>query len=254
MGDRESYAPGTFCWADLGTTDAASARDFYTRLFGWEAVDTPAADEGVYTMFKLDGRDVAAMYEMGEEERQKLPAHWSSYVSVEDADAATARARELGAEVVAEPVDVTEAGRMAVLRDPVGARVHLWQPRSQAGAGRVNDPGCMVWNELASPDPGRAGSFYGELFGWTTDTDETGYAIVQRDGERNGGIRPTQDDEPPHWLVYFTAASCDEATTTVREAGGQVMAGPIDVTVGRIAIVADPQGAVFALFEGEVDP
>jgi uncharacterized protein len=254
MGDRESYPPGTFCWADLGTTDGASAKDFYTRLFGWEAVDTPAADEGVYTMFKVDGRDVAAMYEMGDEERAKLRAHWSSYVSVEDAGAAIARARELGAEIVAEPVDVTEIGRMAVIRDPVGATVHLWQPRSQVGAGRVNDPGCMVWNELASPDPGRAGSFYRELFGWTTDTDETGYAIVKREDARNGGIRPTQDDEPPHWLVYFTAASCDQATTTVEEAGGEVMAGPMDVTVGRIAIVADPQGAVFALWEGQVDP
>jgi uncharacterized protein len=254
MGDRESYAPGTFCWADLGTTDGESAKGFYTKVFGWEAVDTPGPNEGVYTMLRVDGRDVAALYEMGEEERASLPPHWSSYVSVEDADAASARARELGAEVIAEPVEVMEAGRMAVIRDPVGATVHLWQPRSQLGAGRVNDPGCMVWNELASPDPGRAGSFYSELFGWTTDTDETGYAIVKREDARNGGIRPTQDDEPPHWLVYFTAGSCDEAAATVREAGGQVVAGPMDVAVGRIAIAADPQGAVFALFEGQVDP
>jgi uncharacterized protein len=254
MGERERYAPGTFCWVDLGTTDNASAKSFYTRLFGWEAVDSPAGHAGVYTMFRLDGRDVAALYEMPEEERARAQPHWSSYVSVEDADAASARARELGAEVVAEPFDVMEAGRMAVIRDPLGATVHLWQPRSQIGAGRVNDPGCMVWNELASPDPGRAGAFYRELFGWTAETDETGYAIVKREGAINGGIRPAQDNEPPHWLVYFTAGSCDEAAGTVRDAGGQVLAGPMDVTVGRIAIVTDPQGAVFAVFEGEVDP
>jgi predicted enzyme related to lactoylglutathione lyase len=254
MGERESYAPGTFCWADLGTTDGDSAKTFYTRVFGWEAVDGEPGESGVYTTFKLDGKDVAALYEMGEEERATLLPHWSSYVSVEDVDAASVRARELGAEVVAEPLDVREAGRMAVIRDPVGATVHLWQPGAQIGAGRVNDPGCMVWNELASPDPARAGAFYAELFGWTAEPDQTGYATVRRDGAINGGIRPAQAGEPAHWLVYFSVAKADEAATAVAEAGGRVLAGPLDVAVGRIAIAADPQGAVFALWEGQADP
>jgi predicted enzyme related to lactoylglutathione lyase len=246
MGERESYAPGMFCWADLGTTDRESAKAFYTRLFGWEAVD--AGEEGAGTTFSLDGRDVAALSDTEERPR------WSSYVSVEDADGASARARELGAELVAEPADVPEAGRTAVIRDPVGATLNLWQPGSRVGAGRVNDPGCMVWNELASPDPARAGAFYGELFGWTAEPDQTGYAVVKAEDAINGGIRPAQDGEPSHWLVYFTVASAEEAAKTVGEAGGRVLAGPMDVTVGRIAIAADPQGAVFALFEGDVDP
>jgi uncharacterized protein len=175
-------------------------------------------------------------------------------VSVEDVDATSGRVKELGGELVAEPVDVREAGRMAVIRDPVGATVHLWQPGSQAGAGRVNDPGCMVWNELASADPERARAFYGELFGWTAEPDQSGYATVKREGAINGGIRPAQDGEPPHWLVYFSFAKADEAAKAVGEAGGRVLAGPLDVAVGRIAIVADGQGAVFALFEGEADP
>jgi uncharacterized protein len=254
MGDRDSYPPGTFCWADLGTTDAAAAKRFYTRVFGWDAVDAPAGESGTYTTFKLDGRDVAALYEMGEEERAQLTPHWSSYVSVEDVDAAAARARELGAELVAEPLDVMDAGRMAVVRDPTGALVHLWQPRAQIGAGRVNDPGCMVWNELASPDPERAGAFFAELLGWTAEPDETGYAVIEQNGARNGGIRRVQEGEPPNWLIYFTAESCEEAAAAVREAGGHVLAGPMDVAVGRIAVVADPQGATFALFEGQVDP
>jgi predicted enzyme related to lactoylglutathione lyase len=254
MGERESYAPGTFCWADLGTTDPDSAKAFYTRVFGWEAVDGEPGEAGVYTVFKLDGVDVAALYEMGEEERARLLPHWSSYVSVKDADEAIVRARELGAEVVAEPVDVGELGRMAVIRDPVGATVHLWQAGSQIGAGRVNDPGCMVWNELASPDPARAGAFYAELFGWTAEPDETGYATVKRGGATNGGIRPAQDGEPAHWLVYFSVAKADDVAKVVDEAGGRVLAGPLDVAVGRIAIVADAQGAVFALFEGQADP
>jgi uncharacterized protein len=248
MGERESYAPGTFCWADLGTTDRDAAKSFYTQLFGWEAVDGPSTEASEYTIFKLDGADVAALYELGEE------PHWSSYVSVEDADAAAAKAKELGADVVADPVDVAEAGRMAVLRDPLGATLHVWQPRGQAGAARVNDPGCMVWNELAVKEPDKAREFYEALFGWTAEPDDTGYATVKREDAINGGIRPAQDGEPAHWLVYFNATSCDDAAKTVGDAGGSVLAGPADVMVGRIAIVADPQGAVFALFEGQADP
>jgi uncharacterized protein len=254
MGDRDSYPPGTFCWADLGTTDAAAAKRFYTRVFGWEAADAPAGDAGVYTTFKLDGRDVAALYEMGEQEREQLTPHWSSYVSVEDVDAAAARARELGAVVLAEPLDVMEAGRMAVVRDPTGALVHLWQARGQIGAGRVNDPGCMVWNELASPDPERAGAFFSELLGWTAEPDATGYAVIRSNGAINGGIRRVQEAEPPNWLIYFRAGSCEETAAAVREAGGRVLAGPMNAAVGKIALVADPQGATFALFEGEADP
>jgi len=254
MGERDSYASGTFCWADLGTTDADAAKAFYIKVFGWEAVDAPAGDAGTYTTFKLDGRDVAALYEMGEDERSKLTPHWQSYVAVEDVDAVAGQVRELGGEVLAEPFDVMQAGRMSALRDPTGATLHLWQARDQIGAGRVNEPGCMVWNELASPDPPRARDFYGALLGWTVEPEESGYGIVKRDGALNGGVRPVQDDEGPGWLVYFTTTSADETAKAIREAGGKVLIGPLDSAVGRIAVVTDPQGARFALFEGEVDP
>lgn len=254
MGERDSYPPGTFCWADLGTTDADAAKAFYTRVFGWEAVDAPAGHAGTYTTFRLGGRDVAALYEMGEEERAALTPHWSSYVSVEDVDALAARVRDLGGEVLAEPFDVMQAGRMTALRDPTGATVHLWQPREQIGAGRVNDPGCMVWNELASPDPSRARDFFAELLGWTVEPEESGYGVIKSNGALNGGIRPPQNGEPTHWLVYFTTASCDDTIKAIREAGGSVIAGPMSTPVGRVAAVSDPQGAAFALFEGEVDP
>src|SRR5919202_1258938 len=254
MGERDSYATGTFCWADLGTTDAAAARAFYTDLFGWEAEDLPAGEGGVYVMFRAGGRDVAALYEMGDSERAQLSAHWSSYVSVTDVEAVAARARELGAGVVADPFDVMDSGRMAVVRDPGGAHLHLWQPGRHIGAGRVNEPGCMVWNELATPDVARAAAFYRELLGWEVEPDATGYATIRAGGSLNGGIRPLQDGEAPSWLVYFTTPSCDDAAARVREGGGTVVAGPMAVTVGRIAVVRDPHGAVLALYEGDVDP
>ena len=254
MGERDSYPPGTFCWADLGTTDADAAKAFYTRVFGWEAVDSPAGDDATYTMFKLEGRDVAALYEMGEQERSSLIPHWSSYVSVQDVDALAPRVRELGGEVLADPFDVMQAGRMAALRDPTGATLNLWQPREQLGAGRVNDPGCMCWNELASPDPARARDFFTELLGWTIEPEESGYGVIKLGGSINGGMRPLQDGEPTHWLVYFTVESLDEAVATIRGAGGSIIAGPLGTPVGRVAAVGDPQGAAFALYEGQVDP
>jgi predicted enzyme related to lactoylglutathione lyase len=254
MGERESYAPGTFCWADLGTTDADAAKAFYTAVFDWEAVDAAAGEAGTYTTFKLGGRDVAALYEMGEEERSSLTPHWSSYVSVEDVDALAPKVLELGGEVLAHPFDVMQSGRMTALKDPTGATVHLWQPRDQAGAGRVNDAGCMVWNELATPDPARARDFFAELLGWSVEPEESGYGVIKNNGALNGGIRPPQDGEPTHWLVYFTTAELDDAIKNVRDAGGSVIAGPFDTPVGRVAAVRDPQGAAFALFEGEVDP
>lgn len=254
MGERDSYAPGTFCWADLGTTDAAAAQGFYTGLFGWDAEALPAGEGGVYVMFRLGGRDVAALYEMGESERDQLDAHWSSYVSVGDVEQTAGRARELEATILAEPFDVMDSGRMAVLRDPTGAHLHLWQPGRHAGAGRVNDIGCMVWNELATPDVGRAGSFYAELLGWNVEADATGYATIRMGDGINGGMRPLQDAEPPNWLLYFTVPSADAAVAHVRESGGTVLTGPVDATVGRIAVVRDPQGAMFALYEGDVDP
>jgi hypothetical protein len=254
MGERDSYAPGTFCWADLGTTDASAAQEFYTGLFGWDADALPAGEGGVYVMFRKDGRDVAALYEMGESERNQLNAHWSSYVSVEDVEATARRAGELEAAIVAEPFDVMDSGRMAVLRDPTGAHVHLWQPGRHAGAGRVNEPGCIVWNELATPDVERAGAFYHELLGWDAEGDPTGYATIRLGDGINGGMRPLRDGEPPNWLIYFTVPSADEAVERVRSSGGEVLAGPADATVGRIAVVRDPQGAVFAVYEGDVDP
>jgi uncharacterized protein len=239
MGERESYAPGTFCWAELGTTDVEAATAFYTDVFGWEVPET--------TGFRLDGDDVAGLQAADE-------ARWRSRLSVEDVDALVERVRELGGEVLAGPFDAERAGRVAAVADPTGAAVDLWQPRELAGAARVNDVGCMCWNELASPDPGRAREFYGALLGWEVEPEDSGYGVIRRDGAVNGGIRPQQDGEPAHWLVYFTVESCDDAIVAVRAGGGSVIAGPMDTATGRVAAVRDPQGAAFGVFEGEVDP
>ena len=192
MGERREYAPGTFCWADLQTSDQQAAKAFYRSLFMWELEDTPAGEAGVYTMASIGGLDVAAIAGLQDE---SIPPHWSSYVAVADADAAAARARELGTAVVAEPFDVFDSGRMVVIQDPQGAFLNLWQAREHIGARLVNAPGAMSWNDLATPDPPAAAAFYGELFGWRAEEvpESDGRYWSIHNGERpNGGLMPAR--------------------------------------------------------------
>jgi predicted enzyme related to lactoylglutathione lyase len=122
------HAPGSFCWIELATTDGEAAKKFYGELFGWEAQDNPMGPGMVYTMLKLNGKDVGALYEKGEEMKQ-VPTHWASYVSVESADEIAAKAKSLGGAVIMEPFDVMEHGRMAVITDPTGAVFSIWQDK-----------------------------------------------------------------------------------------------------------------------------
>jgi uncharacterized protein len=254
MGERTSYAPGTFSWVELGTTDAAGAKTFYEGLLGWESVDFPIGDQGVYTMLRLDGRDVAALYEQS---AGSGPPRWLSYVTVADVDAAGARVRELGGSLLSDPFDVLDAGRMVVARDPQGAVFALWQAGRHIGAGRVNDVGCFCWNELETTDPAAATRFYGDLFGWRTRPVEggDGYLVIEHGDRTNGAVSQLAeaDGGGARWNVYFTVESADGAVRRIGELGGRVLAGPIDASVGRFVVAEDPQGAAFVLFEGDVD-
>ena len=255
MGKRESHEPGTFSWVDLSTSDADGARAFYGGLFGWEFEDSEMPDGGVYTMCRVQGDDVAAIVQ-----QDQRPGHWNNYVTVASADETAAKVKQLGANVIEEPFDVMESGRMAVFADPSGAMLCAWQPRAHIGAGRVNDPGCMTWNELQTRDPQTTAAFYAELFGWRMEPQEDdgnlAYVVIKNAGRTNGGIMPMTEqngDIPSFWLAYFTVPSCDEAVEKAQELGGTVLAGPMEPGAGRIAVLTDPQGAAFAVFEGETD-
>lgn len=252
MGTRTEYAPGAFSWVDLSTSDAAGAKSFYGDLLGWEFEDNEIPGGAIYSMCKLDGADVCAIAEQAE-----VPPHWNSYVTVTDADETIAKARDLGAEVIEEAFDVMEVGRMGVFSDPTGAALCVWQPGEHVGAGVVNVPGALTWNELHTTDIDEAESFYAELFGWSAEAMDTGdgpaYHVI-RNGERsNGGVMETQSGEPPSWLPYFAVESLEDATAKVKDGGGQNLAGPIPVPAGQIAVFSDPQRAPFALWEGDLD-
>jgi len=255
MAERTEHAPGTFSWTELSTTDSEAAKAFYTELFGWEAEELPVGDGMVYTMLRQGGLEVAALYRQMQE---GAPPNWLSYVTVEDADAAAAKARELGATLISEPFDVMEVGRMSVIQDPQGAVFAVWQPKESIGARLVNDPGAMSLNQLNASSPQVAQDFYSDLFGWRFEPvmEEPPYWGIHNGERLNGGMMPLPDESPApsHWLVYFTTEDLDGSAATIGELGGQVVIPPMAIPSGRILVARDPQGAYFALFEGEVDP
>jgi uncharacterized protein len=259
MGERARYEPGTFCWVGLATSEPGSAKAFYSGLFGWHAQDLEAGAAGTYTALRHGNEDVAILYMQQPEARAAgAPPHWTSYISVEDADATAARASELGgAAVFREPFDVLEAGRVAAIRDPTGAIVSLWQPRARIGATLVNDVGALCWNELTTNDVERAKSFFGELLAWEYEAAEGGYVSIRNAGALNGGMREQTERErgiPPDWLPYFTVESTYDAAHRAERLGGRLLMPTTEVHRGRFAVVGDPQGAAFAVFEGQTDP
>jgi predicted enzyme related to lactoylglutathione lyase len=258
MGERTKYAPGTFSWTELATTDPHAAKAFYGRLFGWQAEDLPVPGDSIYSMQRLDGKEVAAIAPQPQAQREAgVPPAWNSYVTVESADSAAERAGELGGSVHAGPFDVMEAGRMAVIQDPQGAFFMVWEPKLQIGARVVNVPGAFCWNELATPDLDAAPDFYGQLFGWRTETFSGGpmrYLTIKNGDATNGGMREKRPEEPPYWLVYFAVAEMEPAISRIKELGGSVIAGPYEMANSEIAVAQDPQGAVFALYAGQLEP
>jgi uncharacterized protein len=256
MGERNGFTPGTFCWAELATPDQEAAKAFYGSLFGWAADDRPVGDGVYYSMQMLRDRPVAAIAPQPAQQRDAgVPPLWSSYVSVESADEVAARVADLGGTVHAAPFDVMQAGRMAVIQDPQGAYFMLWQSGEHSGAAIVNEPGALVWNELSTPDVDGAGDFYGSLFGWSTELTEQPepYWIIKNGAASNGGIRELKEPMPPNWLVYFGIDDIERGIAKVSELGGGKMVGPIDIGIAKLAVVHDPQGAVFALYAGQLD-
>lgn len=257
MAERTQYAPGTFSWTDLATTDPEAAKAFYGGLFGWQAEDIPVPG-GFYSMQRVGGKDVAAIAAQPEAQRDAgAPPAWQSYVTVESADAAAQRAGELGGTVHAPAFDVMDVGRMAVIQDPEGAFFMVWEPKSSIGAQLVNAPGALCWNELAAANLDTAPDFYTSLFGWRTEEFEGGpmrYLTIKNGDMTNGGMREKRPEEPPYWLVYFAVEDIGAATSRIGELGGTIIAGPYEMANAKIAVAQDPQGAVFALYAGRLEP
>ena len=248
---------GSFCWLELATANRSAAAKFYSNLFGWTAEDLPMGPEMTYTMLRLDGKDVGGAYQlMKEQVDAHVPPHWMLYIKVESVDASAAKAVKLGAKQIVEPSDIPNVGRFAVLQDPTGATISVFQPGQHRGFTTFQQIGALCWADLNTSDPGKAATFYGEWLGWKFDTGKDGYRhIINGTGNEDmiGGI-PPQINAPPgtpsHWMAYFAVADCKAAAAKATQLGAStLMPATLMPDVGTIAVLSDPQGAVFALYQ-----
>lgn len=253
----ENHKPGSFCWFELATSDQSAAKNFYTSLFGWEVNDSPMGPDDFYSMFQLQNQPVAAGYTMRREQREQgVAPHWMVYIAVENADEVAKRAPELGGKAFSPAFDVMDYGRMTVLADPTHAVFSVWQAHTHKGACLAGVDGTVCWADLSTPDPEKAKQFYSGLFGWkiaADGNDPSGYQAIQNGAEFIGGLPGKQNRDPQvpaHWLIYFFTSDVDAATKKASDLGGHALVGPQDIPgVGRMAVIKDPQGAVFALFQ-----
>jgi len=253
MVERSGYVDGEPCWADLVAPDLAAAERFYSTLFGWTFLDT-GADFGHYVMCLKDGKVVAGMSPPMPGAEQ-TPAAWSLYLMSHDLEDTARRVDAGGGKVIVAPMDIPNNGRMLFALDPSGAAFGAWEPGQHTGSQLFDEDGALCWAEVNTRDPDAVDAFYQGLFGYRqtrVEADEqfdyTAWSLGNADPVA-GRLTMTEAWEgiPPHWMVYFAAADTDRAAERVQAAGGQVQHGPFDSPHGRIAVVVDPNGAVFTM-------
>jgi predicted enzyme related to lactoylglutathione lyase len=270
--ERDGYIAGVPCWVDTTQPDPDAAANFYGGLFGWEFEDTmPGGAPGRYLVARLRGGDVAAVSSIPEGAPSQ--ASWNTYVWVDDADEAAAKTRAAGGSVLSEPFDVEDAGRMAVISDPEGAALSVWQAREHRGARVVNEPGSLNFNVLNTRDPAAAKPFYGAVFGWTTlDLGSGEFWTLRAYGDYLEQLTPgtrartaelgaagfeevvaaitllpgDDGDTPAHWSVTFSTDDADATAAKATELGGTVLLAPTDAPYSRLTVLRDPQGATFS--------
>jgi predicted enzyme related to lactoylglutathione lyase len=258
MSARDGYEAGVPCWVDTWQHDAAAAVDFYTGLFGWEAEDTmPPGVAGRHFVCRLRGRDVAAI--ASRPEGAPPGTAWNTYIWVESADDVVARVIDAGGRVVKQPFDSLDGGRIALVSDPAGAVVGVWQPGTHRGAQLVNEPGAWAMSTLTTGDSEGAKRFYGAVFGWVTETFDAGGSELTMwrlpgyvGGEAEQPVPrdvvavmapATGEGVVPHWGVNFWVDDTDAIAAKAAELGGDVVSQPTDGPGFRDAVVADPEGA-----------
>ncbi|MGI8412541.1 MAG: VOC family protein [Solirubrobacteraceae bacterium] len=266
MSQREEYPAGVPCWVETLAPEPRAARNFYASLFGWELDEPgPMAGErpGKYFVARVKGRDVAGIGSLPD--GGPPMAIWNTYIRVDNADEAAARATAAGARLLVGPLDAPPAGRLAVLVDPVGAAISLWEAHGREGAQLVNESGTWTMSALHTTDPERANAFYGAVFGWQPEAfgpPEAPMTVWRLPGYVGGEpqqpvphdvvavMAPTGEGAaavPPHWNVNLRVADADATVQHAADLGANIIAPPQDTPGFRNAVIADPQGAVFSI-------
>lgn len=239
---------GTPTWIDLGIPDLDKAMSFYGALFGWE-FDVGPEETGRYTMCRLRGKAVAAL--MPNPDADATEFWWNVYLASDDLGSTVTRARDAGGTVLAEPMDVMDQGRMAILRDPSGGQVGVWQGQAHVGCELVNEPGALLRNDLVTPNPSAARDFYTAVFDFTLDGNDdlegVDFTFLRRpDGHEIGGIMGVPGAPASSWGTLFQVEDADAAVAAARAQGGTAE-DAADMQYGRMAEVTDPFGATFTV-------
>ena len=248
MPERDSYAHGEFNWVDLCADDPAKAKEFYSALFGLSFLDETDDSGNVYTLGLKNDRPVVGLMEKPPEMAQAgVPNVWETYIKVDDIDAALAKVGPAGGTPMGPVMQASEAGRLAVVADPTGAVVVLWEPIDHQGAHLRDEHGTQCWNELVSSDVDAALAFYSEVLGWTSVPLSMNEMVGIRRGDDMIGSAgpPFMEGIPTHWSVYFAVDDCDATVAQCQSLGGSVTVPPMDMPPGRMAQLMDNQGAIF---------
>ena len=250
---------GRFVWYEYLTGDTDAAVAFYTKLIGWGTTEWDN-ELGPYTMWTKGDKPVGGLMVLPEEAKQAgAPPNWLPYISTPDTDATAGQVKELGGEILVEPMTVPTVGRMAIMKDPQGATFACYTPDDPPeGIDAPPEAGRFSWHELMTTDWGAAFDFYSAVFGWekknSLDMGDMGtYQMYGNSGVDRplGGMFDKPAEMPvSNWLLYTMVGSVDEAAEQVKALGGTILRGPMDVPGGsgdRVVQCMDDQGAAFAL-------
>ncbi len=257
---RESYDHGTPSWIDLSTSDPDGAQSFYGPLMGWDFEANPTDQGGEYIMASRNGKSTAGLMQQGPEQAAMgIPPLWNTYITVDDVDEAVGKVEAAGGSVTMPSMQVMDSGTMAVVLDPSGAVVCMWQANQHIGSELVNETGALIWNELITDNPEAAKPFYQSVFGLGVTDQDMGNGTVYSmltlgDIPIAGVMPPPMEGMPNHWSVYFAVDDADATAAKAAELGGTVLGEVFEVpTVGKMVPIQDPQGAVFMAMQPE-DP
>jgi predicted enzyme related to lactoylglutathione lyase len=249
---------GNFCWIDLSTKDPAQAKRFYGELFGWSFTDNPGPEGMTYTMVQHLGKNVAGMFK---EDSPEVHPHWNAYVRVKNADETVEKAKKAGGKIISpnnsgKAWDVMDQGRMALLQDPSGAIVGIWEGKKHTGAEVFEQPSTLAWNEILTNDTAKAKEFFPKVFGWKVHDEKEMHYTLFMQGEpeyHTGGlmqIDPNWGPVPPAWHTYFAVENADKSVEKAKKLGARVNHGPMDIpNVGRFAMLMDPGHAPFSIIQ-----
>ena len=250
----EAIAQGTPSWWELATRDVEAATKFYSALCGWTTEAWPMGSGGTYHMFKKGEVSFGGMIDANMPQMEGVPAHWMTYIHVDDVDASAAKTTELGGQIMVPPMDIPEVGGMSVVSDPTGAAFTLFSSNTPYPIAPV-----IVWNELMTKDQAKATSFYTKLFGYDTDDMPIGgdgiYKILKVGEKGVGGIfnmaGPEFEHVPSHWMPYIGTDNVDAMAEKTKTLGGQIIHGPADIpnNMGRFVVIKDPTGAVISFYQ-----